>query len=56
MTIETTDLVDEVMTRWPAAIGVFLRNKMLCPGCPIGCFHSVSGLSVPPVGGTLLVA
>lgn len=34
--------VDEIMRRWPAAIGVVLRHGMLCVGCPIGVFHTVT--------------
>jgi hybrid cluster-associated redox disulfide protein len=30
------------MRRWPAAIHVFMRNQMLCIGCPVGTFHTVS--------------
>jgi hybrid cluster-associated redox disulfide protein len=41
MTIESTQLVDDVMRRWPATIRVFLNHRMHCVGCPIGCFHSV---------------
>ena len=33
--------VDEIMRRWPATIQVFIRNRMLCIGCPIGTFHTV---------------
>lgn len=33
--------VDEIMRRWPATIRVFIRNGMLCIGCPIGVFHTV---------------
>lgn len=33
--------VDEIMRRWPATIRVFIRNRMLCVGCPIGIFHTV---------------
>ncbi len=33
--------VDEIMRRWPATIRVFIRNSMLCIGCPIGVFHTV---------------
>ena len=36
-----TTLVDIVMRDYPATIGVFLRHRMGCPGCPIGCFHTV---------------
>ena len=33
--------VDEVMSRWPATIAVFIRFDMKCVGCPIAPFHSV---------------
>jgi hybrid cluster-associated redox disulfide protein len=36
-----TTLVDIVMRDHPATIAVFLRHRMGCPGCPIGCFHTV---------------
>lgn len=34
--------VDEIMRRWPATIRVFMRNRMLCIGCPIGVFHTAA--------------
>jgi hybrid cluster-associated redox disulfide protein len=34
--------VEEVMRRFPATIGVFLRHRMHCIGCAIGPFHSVA--------------
>jgi hybrid cluster-associated redox disulfide protein len=34
-------LVDDVMTRWPGTIRVFLDFKLGCIGCPIASFHSV---------------
>jgi hybrid cluster-associated redox disulfide protein len=34
-------MVDEIMRRWPATIRVFIPNRMLCIGCPIGVFHTV---------------
>ena len=34
-------LVDEVMTRWPASIRIFLDFRLGCVGCPIASFHSV---------------
>jgi len=34
--------VDEIMRRWPATIGVMIAHKMLCIGCPIGIFHTVT--------------
>ena len=33
--------VDEIMRRWPATMQVFIRNRMICVGCPIGSFHTV---------------
>ena len=41
-TIDPHMTVDEIMRRWPATIKVMIRNKMLCIGCPIGMFHTVS--------------
>jgi hybrid cluster-associated redox disulfide protein len=40
--IDPSMTVDEIMRRWPATIRVMIRNKMLCIGCPIGIFHTVS--------------
>lgn len=34
--------VDEIMRLWPATIRVFMRRQMLCVGCPIGQFHTVT--------------
>lgn len=34
--------VDEIMRRWPSTIGVAIRHGMLCVGCPIGVFHTVT--------------
>ncbi|WP_368086324.1 DUF1858 domain-containing protein [Microvirga flocculans] len=42
MPVEATQLVDDVMRRWPATIRVFLNHKMHCVGCPITCFHTVA--------------
>nr|WP_052017424.1 DUF1858 domain-containing protein [Nitratireductor aquibiodomus] len=41
LTIDPVMTVDEIMRRWPATIRVFIRNRMLCIGCPIGIFHTV---------------
>jgi hybrid cluster-associated redox disulfide protein len=39
----TSDMmVDDVMTRWPATIRVFLDHHMKCVGCPIAPFHSIA--------------
>ena len=37
--------VDQVMTRWPASIRVFMEFGMSCVGCPIASFHSVDEAS-----------
>jgi hybrid cluster-associated redox disulfide protein len=37
--------VDQVMTRWPASIRVFMEFGMSCVGCPIASFHSVDDAS-----------
>lgn len=34
--------VAEIMSRWPATIGVFIDFKMHCIGCPIGQFHTLA--------------
>jgi hybrid cluster-associated redox disulfide protein len=36
------DLVDDVMRRWPQTIGVFMRARMKCIGCPFGPFHTIA--------------
>ena len=41
MNIEHRMLVDDVMRRWPSTIRAFLDHRMGCPGCPIGCFHTL---------------
>ena len=41
MPIRFDDLVDDVMSKSPQTIGVFLQFKMRCVGCPIACFHTV---------------
>ena len=41
MPVEATQLVDDVMRRWPMTIRTFLNHRMHCVGCPITCFHTV---------------
>lgn len=41
MPIDAAAIVDNVMTRWPATIRVFLDHDTHCVGCPVGRFHSV---------------
>ncbi|MBI4922352.1 MAG: DUF1858 domain-containing protein [Devosia nanyangense] len=33
--------VGEIMTRWPATIGVFIDLELHCIGCPISPFHTL---------------
>ncbi|TFL17266.1 DUF1858 domain-containing protein [Jannaschia formosa] len=41
--IDDPDLpLADLMSRWPAAIPVFLRHRMLCVGCLIAPFHTVT--------------
>jgi hybrid cluster-associated redox disulfide protein len=41
MALQSHLLVEDVMSRWPAAIRVFLDFKLGCVGCPIAGFHDV---------------
>ncbi|MHB2169533.1 DUF1858 domain-containing protein [Alsobacter sp. R-9] len=41
ITITSDLLVNDLMTRWPATIRVFLDYKFLCIGCPFGDYHSI---------------
>lgn len=34
--------LDTLMALWPATIAVFLAHKMLCVGCLVGPFHTVT--------------
>lgn len=34
--------LDRLMSIWPETITVFLRHKMLCVGCMINPFHTVT--------------
>ncbi|OBQ71205.1 DUF1858 domain-containing protein [Mesorhizobium erdmanii] len=34
--------MDEIMRMSPAAIRIVLRHGMLCVGCPIASFHTIS--------------
>jgi hybrid cluster-associated redox disulfide protein len=34
--------MDEIMRAWPRTIRVVLRHRMLCVGCPIAPFHTIS--------------
>jgi hybrid cluster-associated redox disulfide protein len=41
MALQSHLLVEDVMSRWPATIRVFLDFKLGCVGCPIAGFHDV---------------
>lgn len=34
--------LSDLMKRYPQTVPVFMRHRMLCVGCPIGPFHSIS--------------
>jgi hybrid cluster-associated redox disulfide protein len=34
--------MDTIMRTWPVAIAVLIRHRMLCIGCPIATFHTLS--------------
>ncbi len=41
--IDDPDLpLADLMDRWPAVIPVFMRHRMLCVGCLIAPFHTVT--------------
>ena len=37
--------VSELITRHPSAMGVFMKRKMLCVGCPAETFHTLEGVA-----------
>jgi hybrid cluster-associated redox disulfide protein len=39
--IAADSFVDEIMTKFPQTISVFLRRRMSCVGCLMGPFHTV---------------
>ncbi|HMM14366.1 MAG TPA: DUF1858 domain-containing protein [Parvibaculum sp.] len=41
MTIDEEMTVADLMDRWPGTIGVFIRHRMSCVGCPVSPFHSI---------------
>lgn len=34
--------LEDLMTLWPGTIPVFMRHNMLCVGCLVGPFHTVT--------------
>ncbi len=37
--------VQELLDRYPRAISVFIKRRMLCVGCPTGAFHTVEDVA-----------
>ena len=42
LTVDPDMPVDTIMRRWPTTVRVFMKHRMLCIGCPIGPFHTVT--------------
>ncbi len=34
--------IDKMMRAWPLTIHVVLKHRMLCVGCPVASFHTIS--------------
>lgn len=34
--------LDEIMRRWPQTVAIVMRHRMLCVGCAINPFHTIS--------------
>lgn len=34
--------IDKMMRAWPLTIRVVLKHRMLCVGCPVASFHTIS--------------
>lgn len=41
-TLDNNITMDEMMRKWPTTIRVVLRYRMLCVGCPIASFNTIS--------------
>ncbi len=39
--IDAATFVDDLMRQHPQTIGVFLRQRLHCVGCPFGQFHTI---------------
>lgn len=44
-TIDADMTMDAVMRTWPETVRVVLEHGMLCVGCPVGPFHTVTEAS-----------
>ena len=45
MSLDSKMTVSELMSAHPPAIGVFLKRKMLCVGCPTETFHTLEDVA-----------
>lgn len=34
--------VQDIMVSWPQTVSIFLKHQMLCIGCYVGPFHTIS--------------
>ena len=37
--------VSEIMRRWPATMRLFIDRRLLCVGCPIAPFHTLTDVA-----------
>jgi hybrid cluster-associated redox disulfide protein len=37
--------VSEIMRRWPATMRLFIERRLLCVGCPIAPFHTLTDVA-----------
>ena len=47
MTVSELDdlTVSEIMRRWPATMRLFIDRRLLCVGCPIAPFHTLTDVA-----------
>jgi len=45
MQIDSKMTISELMRVHPSAIGVFIKRKMLCVGCPTETFHTLEDIA-----------
>lgn len=41
MELDSKITISELMAHYPSAVGVFIRRKMPCVGCPAEKFHTI---------------
>jgi hybrid cluster-associated redox disulfide protein len=42
MKIDSKMTINELMTKYPSAVGVFIKRKIPCVGCPAEEFHTIA--------------